>query len=202
MTNFYFLLTLFFFWACSSPGKKSEPDRESISRIGVFESMKKRHFANGKVKSAVETNNGKEFGNRFEFYESGGIKQYSFQIDSANASYVIDFDSAGNVVDRFGDPLVYRLFSADRSPDSIYVKYIVSDFNLLTPAKMWLSNNGVSFDSVQFEKNNDNPFTKTYEYWENITGKNRFLLIGKIKAVSKMDTLIFLDTLDMSRRVK
>ncbi len=194
-------MILIFFVKCIS----KEKDRDELSitnliKIESFDHKRKQYYQNGNLRYVMDTLDGRDFGNRYEFYESGILRQYSFQIDSVNASYVIEFDSLGGVTDVFGDPLVYRVFSSDRSDDSLYVKYYISDFSLSNPAKLFLSKDGEVFNQVTLSKDSTHSYIRTYEHWERISGISRFFLVARIEALSRGEKSVFLDTLDMTRR--
>ncbi|MBN8856895.1 MAG: hypothetical protein J0H29_00825 [Sphingobacteriales bacterium] len=100
---------------------------ETISKVDDLNSKRKEFFESGKLKEAGDTSNSNDNGNRYEFYETGILKSYSFQMDSIYASYIVEFDSLSNLRGVEGGPMVTRIVFADESPDSLCVWYYLTD---------------------------------------------------------------------------
>lgn len=174
----------------------------SLTKVDDFEQKRKVFYKNGHLKVAVDRLNGSDFGNRYEFYETGVLKQYSFQVDSINSTYVVQFDSVGKIRSVVGKPLVYQFLSADEAPDSFYVKYYISDF-LNQKNSLFLSDNGIEFYQIKTKLDNRLAFISIGEYWKNVKNADRIFIVSKLQSLSdRSGGQIYIDTIDLSRNKK
>ena len=120
-----------------------------------------------------DTVNGKYFGNRFIFYKNKVLKQYSFQTDSVNATYIEEYDSTGELKNIIGKPIVYHLVSADEKKDSLYVKYYLSNFSY-QKIKLELSDSLRPFEEVSLKMDTIHKYLEIFEYWKNIKDEAGF----------------------------
>jgi hypothetical protein len=175
----------------------------SIFKNDTFQNKIKTYFADGKLDLSVDTNlKGEKFGNRYEFYHNGILKNYFFQIDSLHESYSISYDSTGKQIETNGSPIVYRLVSADEAKDTMYVRYYVSDF-AYKKLEFLVSDSFSAFRTLTPIKDSGEKIAnlKIYEYWKDISNKKRFVMIARFEGFTADNNFrLYTDSVDLSRR--
>lgn len=199
MRKIYLFVAIAVFSGCINESFDSVYSLKTISKVDDLNSKRKEFYESGKLKEARDTSNLNDYGNRYEFYETGILKSYSFQMDSIYASYIVKFDSLGNIKSVEGGPMVTRIVSADESPDSLYVWYYLTDIPKRTNF-LFLSDDGINFKQVALQKDEKMAFIRKYLYKKYTRDVQRFLLIAKIESTSPgRSKEIYMDTVDLTR---
>lgn len=187
---------------CSSEKK----ERHYTSTISILEGrpisfLGLHNYPNGKLKYLVDSLEGRNFGNFFEFSKNSSLKSYSFMIDSLNLTYRELFDSMTHkLINVQGTPIVYRTIDADSYQDSISVEYLISDFSYEN-LELSLSENGIDFQNFLITPHRVLKFIGVVRFSKNITSVNRFYLLARLKATVRKTNIskIFLDTIDLTK---
>ena len=163
-------------------------------------------YPDGNLRYLVDSVQGKEFGNLFEFYRNAYLASYSFKIDSIQASYVESFDSVSHkIISIEGTPIVYRIINADSHPDSMFVQYLVSNFSY-DSIQFAIADSGKGFIDVPSDKLLSEyktlNYVKAFTYIERTKDETRFYIIGKFTGKLKNTNTIktYYDTIDLTKR--
>lgn len=196
--NLLILILFIFFGFCNEPNGPAF-DSSTILKLDSSEHKRIQFYPNDQIETISDSMDSKLFGNRYDFFENGYLQRYSFMADSIHSTYYIEFDSLGRKTKIMGDPIVYRLMSADEAPDTIYVKYIISEFEYRS-SELFISDSLRKFAKIEPKIGGPKPFLKIYEVWKNVKNVNRVLIIAMFQGKNDNgETGIFYDTLDVSR---
>lgn len=159
-------------------------------------------FENGSINQIIDSSDDTLFvGSRFAFTITGNLKQYSFQIDTFNASYIETFNDKGEIIETEGNPIVYSLTSADESKDSIFIKRYISSFSY---KDIQVETAGLDkiFRKRPLKVEPKMSFIESFQIFENVKDLKRFVFITKFsgRRIDDNSFNIFYDTVDVTRR--
>ncbi len=165
-------------------------------------------YQDGNLKCLIDSVKGKEFGNRFSFYENSYLSSYCFMIDSARASYIETFDSVSHeIISVEGNPIVYKTINADSYHDSLFIQYLITTFPY-DNIEFQISDSGREFKSIPISNPSGEyvrlKYLKSINYFKNTKSISRFYVIakftGRLKDTKEIKT--YTDTIDLSKRIQ
>jgi hypothetical protein len=164
------------------------------------------NYPDGKLHYFVDSANGKEFGNLFEFYRNAYLANYSFKIDSIRATYVETFDSGSRRIIRIdGSPIVYKTIDADSYKDSLVIQYLISNFSY-SDIQFSISDSMQGFKKIPLSNNllygyHNLPYLYSALFIKNTKNTNRVILVSKFIGTLKNSNVVktYFDTVDISK---
>jgi hypothetical protein len=161
-------------------------------------------FSNGEIHLLFDTIGGKKFGNFFSFEEGACLSSYAFKVDSMNATYIESYEFKNKKVPEIeGKPIVYKTVDFDRSPDSVYIEYLISNFSWEN-INFEISENETSYFKIPIKPHNRFAFILSSKYAKKIKSLPRIFILARFKAKMKGTQVYksFFDTIDLKRKIK
>jgi hypothetical protein len=195
----FFLVCLL---SCNTENKSYMKADKILTDFSEFEIV---NYPDGKLHYLVDSVNGKEFGNLFEFYRNGYLTSYSFMIDSIRATYDETFDSTSHKIIRIeGNPIVYKTIDADTYKDSLAIQYLISNFSY-SDIEFSISDSLQAYKSISLRNNlrgyGKLPYLYSALFIKNTKHTNRVFIVAKFIGVLKNSNVVktYTDTIDISK---